>query len=1030
MTLPELCIRRPVFATVLSLILVLIGAMAFNRLSIREYPNIDEPQVSVSTGYSGASAEIIESQVTQVLEGSLAGIEGIDTIESTSRAESSRITIRFRAGINVDTATSDVRDRVSRVRRALPDEIDEPTISKVEADAQPIIFLVLRSSTMTALELTDYVDRFVVDRFKNLDGVADVSVNGERRYAMRVWLDPAKLAGYGVTVQDVEAAIRSQNAEIPAGRVESADREFTVLSRTSLGTAAEFSRVILKPAGGLQVTLGDVAKVELGTADVRRESRYDGQTAISIGIVKQAVANPLDVANAVNRVLPGINESMPEGTSIEVGFDSTVFIDRSISNVFTTILEAAGLVILIILVFLHSFRAAIIPVVTIPVSLITAFAIMYAAGLTVNTLTLLAFVLAIGLVVDDAIVMLENIYRHVEEGMKPFDAAIRGAREVGFAIVAMTLTLAAVYAPIAFTPGRTGRLFLEFAVTLAGAVIVSGFVALTLTPMMSSKLLRHSERQNFFARAMENLLAGLDRAYRGALRVVLKLRWLVMLAALGIACFGAFLFTQLKSELSPTEDRGTVIVSGNAPEGASFAYTQRYAKQVEDILKDTPDLRSALLIVGSGDVTQMNSFARLKDWSERTVTQQETVQKLLPKLRAIAGLQASASNPSSLGTRGFGKPMQFVIQSSASYAELNEVANKLVERLKDNPGLADLDTDLRLNKPEVRIEIDRARAADLGLDVTVIGRTLETLLGGRNVSTFEIGSEQYDVTVALPASERTSADTLANIFVRGSSGEMVQLSNVVKAREAVAPRDLRRFNQLRAITIQANLAPGFTLGEAVTAFNAAAQDVLPDDVVTDLTGQAREFRDASSNLAFVFLLALAFIYLVLSAQFESFRDPVMIMLSVPLSMAGALTALYLTGGTINVYSQIGLVTLIGLITKHGILIVDFANRLQSQGATRFDAIIEGATLRLRPVLMTTSAMVLGAVPLVLASGAGAESRMQIGWVIIGGMTLGTVLTLFVVPCAYSIMGRRHGGTAAESVAPGATVLEPIRRAAE
>ena len=500
MTLPELCIRRPVFATVLSLILVLIGLMAFSRLTIREYPNIDEPQVSVSTGYNGASAEIIETQVTQVLEGSLAGIEGIDTIESTSRAESSRITIRFRPGISIDSATSDVRDRVSRVRRQLPDEIDEPNISKVEADAQAIIYLVMRSSGMTALELTDYVDRFVVDRFKNLDGVADVSVNGERRYVMRVWLDPGKLAGYGVTVQDVEAAIRSQNAEIPAGRVESTDREFTVLSRTSLGTAEEFARVILKPAGGLQVSLGDVARVELGTADVRRESRYDGQTAISIGIVKQAVANPLDVAIAVKRVLPTINESMPEGTSIEVGFDSTVFIDRSINNVFITILEATGLVVIIIFLFLHSFRAAIIPVVTIPVSLLTAFAIMYATGLTINTLTLLAFVLAIGLVVDDAIVMLENIYRHVEEGMKPFDAAIRGAREVGFAVIAMTMTLAAVYAPIAFTPGRTGRLFMEFAVTLAGAVVVSGFVALTLTPMMSSKLLKHSERENFFSR--------------------------------------------------------------------------------------------------------------------------------------------------------------------------------------------------------------------------------------------------------------------------------------------------------------------------------------------------------------------------------------------------------------------------------------------------------------------------------------------------------------------------------------------------
>ncbi len=1030
MTLPELCIRRPVFATVLSIMLLLIGVMAYSRLTIREYPNIDEPQVSVSTGYSGASAEIIESQVTQVLEGSLAGIEGIDTIESTSRAELSRITIRFRAGVNIDSATSDVRDRVSRVRRALPDEIDEPTISKVEADAQPIIFLVLRSTRMSALELTDYVDRFVADRFKNLDGVADVSVNGERRYAMRVWLDAAKLAGYGVTVQDVEQAIRTQNAEIPAGRVESTDREFTVLSQTSLGTAAEFANVTLKAAGGLQVRLGDVAQVELGTADIRRESRYNGETAISIGIIKQAVANPLDVSNAVNRVLPGINASMPEGTSIETGFDSTVFIARSIENVFTTILEAAALVTLIILLFLHSFRAAFIPVVTIPVSLVAAFAIMWMAGLTINTLTLLAFVLAIGLVVDDAIVMLENIYRHIEDGMKPFAAAIKGAREVGFAIVAMTLTLAAVYAPIAFTPGRTGRLFLEFALTLAGAVIVSGFVALTLTPMLSSKLLKHAEKENIFARTIEGFLKSVDRGYQSALRQVLRLRWLVLVVALAVAATGGFLMTLMKSELSPTEDRGVIIVSGNAPEGASFAYTQRYAQQIEDILAGTPDLRSALLIVGSGDVTQMNSFARLKDWSERDVSQQEIVQKLLPKLRNVAGLQASASNPASLGVRGFGKPMQFVIQSSASYAELNTIANALVDKLKDNPGLADLDTDLRLNKPEVRLDIDRARAADLGLDITVIGRTLETLLGGRNVSTFEIGSEQYNVTVSLPANERTSAETLGNIFVRSAAGVMVPLSNVVTAKESVAPRDLRRFNQLRAITIQANLAPGFTLGEAVAAFNTAAGEVLPDNVVTDLTGQARELRDAGSNLALVFVLALAFIYLVLSAQFESFRDPVMIMLSVPLSMTGALAALYFSGGTLNVYSQIGLVTLIGLITKHGILIVDFANRLQDEGRSRAEAIIEGATLRLRPILMTTFAMVLGAVPLVVASGAGAESRSQIGWVIVGGMMLGTLLTLFVVPCAYSFMGRNSIATRTVSTRPDLTVVETPAKAAE
>jgi multidrug efflux pump len=1030
MSLPEFCIRRPVFATVLSLVMVLVGLMAYSRLTIREYPNIDEPQVSVTTNYSGASAEIIESQVTKVLEGSLAGIEGIDTIESSSRAEQSRITIRFRTGIAVDAATSDVRDRVSRVRRTLPDEMDEPVIAKVEADAQPIIFMVVRSSTMDALALTDYVNRFIIDRFKNLNGVADVTLNGERTYAMRVWLDRAKLAGLGLTVQDVEAAIRNQNAEIPAGRIEGPEREFTVLSRTSLGTPEQFAAIVLKQAGGLQVKLADVAKVELGTADVRRESRYQGQTAISIGIVKQAVANPLDVAKAVQAVLPGVNQALPEGTAVEIGFDSTVFIDQSITNVFTTIVEAVVLVILIILIFLHSFRAAVIPIVTIPVSLVTAFAIMYAAGLTVNTLTLLAFVLAIGLVVDDAIVVLENVYRHIEEGMQPFEAALKGSREIGFAIIAMTLTLAAVYAPIAFTPGRTGRLFLEFAVTLAGAVIISGFVALTLTPMMCAKLLKHNTQPNAVIRAIERSLAALDNGYRRALTAALSARWLILLVALGVAGGGAYLFTLVKSELSPTEDRGTLQVQATAPEGASFAYTSRYAGDIEGVLADVPELRSALMIVGAGEVTRVLAFGRLKDWSERETSQQEIVQRVLPKLRAIPGVQASASNPPSLGTRGFGKPFQFVLQSSSSYEDLNQVANDLIEKLRGNAGFADLDTDLRLNKPELEVTIDRDRAADAGLDISVVGRTLETLLSGRNVTTFEIEGEQYDVTVALPQNERAAPETLSQIYVRGSSGAMVPLSAVVKYAETVAPRELKRFNQLRAVTIEANLAPGFTLGEAIAAVNEAAQGTLPGNVVSDLTGQSREFRDSSSNLAFIFLLALAFIYLVLAAQFESFRDPVMIMLSVPLSLTGALLALWLTGGTLNVYSQIGLVTLIGLITKHGILIVDFGNRLQEDGKDRLTAVIEASVLRLRPILMTTFAMVLGAVPLVLASGAGAESRSQIGWVIVGGMSFGTLLTLFVVPAVYAVIGRQVKHENMDAAEPKRIDATPVKLAAE
>jgi multidrug efflux pump len=1006
MSLSELCIRRPVFATVLSLIILLIGIVAYGRLTVREYPQVDEPVVSVTTTYKGASAVLIESQITQVLEGSLAGIEGIDIIESTSRSESSRITIRFKSDIDVDTAASDVRDRVSRVRGRLPDEVDEPIIAKVEADAQAIIYITFRSDRLNAIELTDYVDRYVVDRFKNLTGISDAAIYGERLYAMRIWLDRDRLAGYGLTAQDIEDALRKQNAEIPAGRIESADREFTVLSKTALSTPEEFRNIMLKPAGGLQVKLGDVARVELSSTDVRRISRYMGQTSITVGIIKQAVANPLDVSKAVREVMPSIISSLPDGVDAEIGYDSTQFIEQSVNSVFTTILEAIALVILIIMFFLHSLRAAIIPIITIPISLVATFAIMLMAGLSINMLTLLAMVLAIGLVVDDAIVVLENIFRHVEEGMKPFEAALKGMREIGFAVVAMTLTLAAVYAPIAFMPGSTGRLFLEFALTLAGAVVISGFIALTLTPMMCSKLLKHNDRPNIIARFIEAFLARLEQAYHVLLTFAIKLRYVVFLIALGVAGMGGVLFMGLNSELTPSEDRGVLQISGQTPEGSTIAFTDRYAAQVEGILARSPDIRAYLVTIGQPEVNEFFSIGRLKDYSERNLTQSQIAQRLSPELRKVAGAQVSARSSGGFGRRGSGRPVEFVIQTSGTYEDLQKYSDAMLDKLAENPGLTDLDSNLKLNKPQLEVKIDRDRVADLGLDVSVIGRTLETMLGGRQVTRFEIGGEQYDVIVQLDPSERSAPDNLARMFVRSSAGEMIQLSNIVSIHETVAPKDLRRFNQLRAVTIQANLAPGYTLGQALQAVQATADQILPSTALTDVSGQSREFRDASSNILFIFVLALAFIYLVLSAQFESFRDPLMIMLTVPLSMAGALLALKITGGTLNIYSQIGLVTLVGLITKHGILIVDFANRLQEEGKSRGEAIVEAATLRLRPILMTTAAMVLGAVPLALAEGAGAEARQQIGWVIVGGMSVGTLLTLFVVPAVYSLAGRK------------------------
>jgi multidrug efflux pump len=1001
----EFFVRRPVFATVMSLIVVLIGIVSYSRLTVREYPNIDEPIVSVRTEYLGASPEIIESQVTQVLESSIAGIEGIETLLSSSQPEQSRITVRFRLGTDPDVAASDVRDRVSRVRGRLPTEIEEPVIAKVEADAQSIIYIAFTSSRHSPIEISDYADRYVRDRLQNIPGVAEVRIFGERRYAMRIWLDRARLAAYQLTVADVENALRQQNVEVPSGRIESLDREFTVLSRTGLTTPEQFERIVLKDAEGFPVRLSDVAKVELGPEDERRLTRFNGDSAVILGVVKQATANPLDVSLAMREVMPQLTRDLPQGMNATIAYDKSVFIDRSVEAVYTTIAEAVALVVLFIFFFLRTVRATIIPLVTIPASLIGAFALMDLMGFSINTLTLLAMVLAIGLVVDDAIVVLENIHRHIEHGMKPFRAAIVGIREISSAVVAMTLTLAAVYAPVAFAPGRTGRLFAEFALTLAGAVVVSGLVALTLSPMMCSRLLRAHERHGRIYNVFEGAFNGLNRGYRAALAATLHLRVVVVAVAVVAAGAGGVLFANLKSELAPIEDRGVLFTAGHAPEGSTIDFTSRYVDDFERMLKDIPEVRHHFVIVGSRGVNELISFSQLVPWEDRERTQMEILRELQPELAKVTGVRAFGNNPGSFGQSARNKPVEFVIQTSESYQKLQQYVDKLMAEAEKFPGLTNLDSDLRLNKPQIEVEVDRERVADTGAGVLTVGRTLETLLGGRQVTRFNRNGEQYEVIVQVaPEDRRTPAD-LNDIYVRGNGGAMIQLANLVSVKETVAPKELNRFNQFRSATITANITPGYSLGEALDFLEAAAERVLPAEVRYDLSGESREFKQAGSSLLFVFILALGFIFLVLAAQFESFVDPLIIMLTVPLSMTGALIALDLTGGTLNIYSQIGLVTLIGLISKHGILIVEFANKLQDRGMARRDAAIEAAGLRLRPILMTTSAMVAGALPLALATGAGAESRQEIGWVIVGGMTFGTLFTLFVVPTAYTLLAR-------------------------
>ena len=1009
MQIAELSIRRPVFATVLSLLLLLVGLVAFRGLQLREYPRIDEPVVTVTTRLLGAASEIIESQVTKPLEDSIAGIDGIDILSSISRAEESQITVRFKLAKDPDNAASDVRDRVARVRARLPDAVVEPVIAKVEADASPTVWLAFSSDSLSPLEITELLTRIVKPRLQTVPGVADVRLNGDRLYAIRVWLQPDALAAHGLTVQDVEAALRAQNLELPAGRIESRQREFTVTARTDLNTVEGFALVALRQVQGHTVRLRDVARLEEAAESERSAVRLNGVPAIATGIIRNATANPLEVAAGVRALLPQLQAELPPGLKVQIANDSTEFIDRAIRSVYQTLVEAVLLVALVVFVFLRSLRASLIPLVTIPVSLVGAFALIALAGFTVNTLTLLALVLAIGLVVDDAIVVMENIHRHIEEGLSPFQAAIQGGREIGFAVIAMTLTLAAVYAPLAFTPGRTGRLFAEFALTLAGAVIVSGFVALTLSPMMSSRLLRHTARPGRFDRFMEGLLGGLTRGYRRALVWSLGHRLLVLAVMLVSALAAALLFRGMKSELAPIEDRGAIFTNVSAPDGATLAFTQRYLEAIDRIVRESGDFAEfdrVFVVAGNPTVERGIAVLRTVDWTERSRKTPALAEALRPRFEALPGVSAFPVTPPSLGQSLRERPVNVVLVSSDGYEAMGQAAQALMAELARFPGIVQPDTDLRLNKPELRLRVDRERAADAGVAVDAVARTLETLLGGREVTRYKRGAEQYDVVVQTEAADRTRPQDIDRLYVRGRGDTMVPLSALVQVEENVAPRELNHFNQRRSVTLTANLAPGTALGEALDFIESAAARTLPEGYALQLNGISREFRASSGSLGLVFVLALAFIFLVLAAQFESFIDPLVILISVPLSMVGALAALQLSGGTLNVYSQIGLITLVGLITKHGILIVEFANQLRQQGRGVQEAVAEAATLRLRPILMTTGAMVLGAVPLALADGAGAESRQQIGWVIVGGMALGTLLTIFVVPTVYTLLARR------------------------
>ena len=1007
MKLSEVSIHRPVLAIIMTLVLVLFGLLSFTRLPVRQYPDINAPFVSIQTVYPGASARLVETDVTTVLEESLSGVESVKILTSASREEISVITLEFELSRDLDDAANDVRDRVFGSRRWLPPGIDEPTISKASADAQAIVWLSLYSDRATELELTDYAERHIKDRLAATPGVAAVWVWGARHYAMRIWLDADRLTSRGLTVQDVEAALRNQNVAIPSGRIESHRLEFSVRTRGELQTAEQFNQLIVASRDGYPIRLEDIGRAEIGAEDDRKLVRLNGIPTVGIGVVKQSKANALAVARAAKEAFAEIQSTLPDGMTLTVASDSSTYIERSIHEVYIAMAISMMLVVLVIVLFLGSARATLIPAIAIPTSIVSTFLLMDLFGYSINILTLLGLVLAVGLVVDDAIVVLENIHRRIERGHTPFRAAMEGSREIGFAVLATTVSLVAVFVPLIFLRGATIRLFSELAVALGGAVLLSGFIALTLTPMMGARWLRAAPtRRGPMPSWVAWLSYGFTRSvdlYRAGLRHMLRGTSLVLLVIAGLLIAGAALFAATRSELAPMEDSGAFMVTITAPEGATIRYTDHYVRQIESLFADIPEVRSYLTWVATGTkptlVTRAGIWVTLTDWDHRLRTQQDIVAELAPKLAHIPGISAFAINPPAFEQAGTKAPVQFVI-GAGSYESLEQSVALVLDRMKTSPIMTNAQSDLNLNKPELDIHVHRNKAADLGVSVADVGRTLETLLGGRMVTTFARDGRDYPVIVKILDRDRVKPSDIGALYVRGNKGELVQLHNLVTVEETVVPSELYHTDKMRSATITAGVASGYTLGEALAFLENVARDVLPPGVRISYGGESRELKEAAGALTATFVLAFLVIYLVLAAQFESFVHPFIILFSVPPAVVGALLTLLIFGGSLNLYSQIGLIMLVGLVSKNAILIVDFANQLRTSGMAVSEAVVEAAALRLRPILMTTLATILGAVPLALASGPGAAGRRQIGYVIVGGMMLSTVFTLFIVPAVY------------------------------
>lgn len=995
-------IRRPVLATVVSLLIILLGIQAFSKLVIRQYPQMENALITVTTAYPGANAETIQGYITQPLQQSLASAEGIDYMTSSSQQNFSTISIYARIGADTDRLFTELLAKANEVKNQLPQDAEDPVLSKEAADASALMYVSFYSDQLSNPQITDYLSRVIQPKLATLPGMAEAEILGNQVFAMRLWLDPVKMAAYGIAATDVTNAVQRYNFLAAAGEVKGQYVVTSINATTDLKSAEAFGAIPVKTDGDSRVLVRDIARVEMGAANYDSISSFDGIPSVYIAIKGTPSANPLDVIKHVRAALPELEAQLPPSLKVSIAYDATEFIRASIDEVVKTLAEAVLIVIVVVFLFLGAFRSVLIPVITIPLSMIGVLFFMQLMGYSINLLTLLAMVLAIGLVVDDAIVVVENIHRHIEEGKTPFDAAIEGAREIAVPVISMTITLAAVYAPIGFLEGLTGALFKEFALTLAGAVIISGVVALTLSPMMCSKLLRHEENPSGLAHKLDLIFDSLKRRYQKALHGTLNTRPVVLVFAVIVLCLIPVLLIFSKSELAPEEDQGIVFLFANAPQPTNLDYMNAYTDQFVKIFKEFPEYYSSFQINGFNGVQSGIGGFLLKPWDERERTQMELLPIVQGRLNDIPGLQIFGFNLPSLPGTGEGLPFQFVINTPNDYESLLQVAERVKQKAMESGKFAFLNVDLAFDKPEVVVDIDREKAAQMGVSMQDLGATLAILLGEGEINRFTIDGRSYKVIAQVERAYRDNPGWLSNYYVKSESGQMVPLGTLIKVSDRARPTKLNQFQQLNAAIIEG--VPIVSMGEAVETVAQIAREEAPRGYTFDYAGASRQYIQEGSALYATFGLALAIIFLVLAAQFESFRDPLVILVTVPLSICGALIPIFLGFSSMNIYTQVGLVTLIGLISKHGILIVEFANQLRrDKGLSIREAIEEAASIRLRPVLMTTAAMVFGMVPLILATGAGAVSRFDIGLVIATGMSIGTLFTLFVLPCVYTLL---------------------------